>query len=66
MKRVHSLSRLTQSFSEWDKIFGDAIMTVATIDRLVHHATALECDGDSFRKKASINRLKKAAKAIEV
>ena len=52
-----------QNFSEWDKIFGDAIMTVAAIDRLVHHATVLEFDGDSFRKKTSIKRAKKGGKS---
>jgi len=55
-----------QNFSEWDKIFGDAIMTVAAIDRLVHHATVLKCEGDSFRKKTSINRAKKGSKSLEV
>jgi len=52
-----------QNFSEWGKIFGDAIMTVAAIDRLVHHATVLEFDGDSFRKKTSIKRAKKGGKS---
>jgi DNA replication protein DnaC len=51
-----------QNFSDWDKIFGDAIMAVAAIDRLVHHATVLEFDGDSFRKKTSINRANKKSK----
>lgn len=36
-------------FSEWDKIFKDPMTTAAAIDRLVHHATILELDGDSFR-----------------
>lgn len=45
-----------QPFSQWDSIFTDNMMTVAAIDRLVHHATILECQGESFRKKASIAR----------
>ena len=40
-----------QAFSEWDAIFPDNIMTVAAVDRLVHHATIIKFDGDSFRKK---------------
>ena len=45
-----------QPFSAWDKIFEDNMMTVAAIDRLVHHATILEIDAESYRKKASIKR----------
>ena len=51
-----------QNFSDWDKIFGDTIMTVAAIDRLVHHATVLEFEGDSFRMKTSIKRASKRSK----
>lgn len=36
-------------FSEWDKIFKDPMTTAAAIDRLVHHSTILELDGESFR-----------------
>ena len=36
-------------FSEWDKIFKDPMTTAAAIDRVVHHSTILELDGDSFR-----------------
>ena len=45
-----------QPFSEWDSIFEDNIMTVAAIDRLVHHAKIIEVKGESYRKKQSINR----------
>lgn len=48
-----------QPFSAWDQIFEDNMMTVAAIDRLVHHATILEIDGESYRKKASIKRREK-------
>jgi DNA replication protein DnaC len=50
-----------QPFSAWDKIFDDNIMTVAAIDRLVHHATILEVKGDSYRKKVSMQRRGKQA-----
>lgn len=50
-----------QPFSAWDKIFDDNMMTVAAIDRLVHHATILEIDGESYRKKASVKRREKQA-----
>ncbi len=45
-----------QPFSAWDQIFQDNMMTVAAIDRLVHHATILEIEGESYRMKASIKR----------
>lgn len=40
-----------QPFSEWDTIFTDSIMTVAAIDRLIHHSTIIQLDGESYRKK---------------
>ena len=29
-------------------------MTVAAIDRLIHHATIIQCEGGSYRRKASM------------
>ena len=43
-------------FSYWDQIFSDTIMTVAAIDRLVHHATIIEIQAESFRKKEAMGR----------
>jgi DNA replication protein DnaC len=45
-------------FSDWDQIFADSIMTVAAIDRLVHHAIIIEIEpgAESFRKKQAMNR----------
>ncbi len=39
-----------QAFSEWDSIFANSAMTVAAIDRLVHHSTILEVVAPSYRK----------------
>ena len=36
-------------FSQWDQIFKDPMTTMAAVDRLVHHATILEFNGDSQR-----------------
>lgn len=44
-------------FSEWDRIFKDAMTTAAAIDRLVHHSTILELTGKSFRSDAALERL---------
>lgn len=40
-----------QPFSQWDHIFPDTMMTVAAIDRIIHHATIIEIDSESYRRK---------------
>lgn len=45
-----------QPFSTWDRIFPDPAVTVAAIDRLVHHATILEMNVDSYRRRAAADR----------
>jgi DNA replication protein DnaC len=34
-------------------MFGDPAMTVAAIDRLVHHSIILEMNTDSYRRKSA-------------
>lgn len=43
-------------FADWASIFADQTMTVAAIDRLVHHATILEFGSESYRKRAAAAR----------
>ncbi len=45
-----------QPFGEWDQIFEDKRMAVAAIDRLVHHATILELNTESYRKRDAMSR----------
>jgi DNA replication protein DnaC len=45
-----------QPFGEWDKIFTDPSMTVAAIDRVVHHSIIIEIQADSHRKRQAISR----------
>jgi DNA replication protein DnaC len=45
-----------QPFSEWGQIFPDPAVTVAAIDRLVHHATILELNTESYRRRAAGKR----------
>ena len=49
-------------FSKWDTIFKDPITAMAAVDRLVHHSTILELNGESYRATAASKR-KAAAKA---
>jgi DNA replication protein DnaC len=55
-ERGSLLITTNQAFSEWDSIFGDNMMTVAAIDRLVHHSDIHQIEGDSYRKKAALKR----------
>lgn len=45
-----------QAFNDWDRLFDDNVMTVAAIDRLVHHATIMALEGESYRRKTSLKR----------
>jgi DNA replication protein DnaC len=38
-----------QPFGDWGKIYLDQAMTLASIDRLMHHATILEMNVESYR-----------------
>lgn len=46
-----------QPFGSWDNIFPDSMMTVAAIDRLIHHATIIELEGESYRKRQQLQKL---------
>ena len=46
-------------FSQWDKIFKDPMTTACAIDRLVHHATILELDGESYRMRQATAKKEK-------
>lgn len=49
-----------QPFDEWDNIFEDKIMAVAAIDRLVHNATILEINVESFRRNSALKKIEGA------
>lgn len=46
-------------FSQWDRIFKDAMTTAAAIDRLVHHSTILELTNESYRMRSAEGRVLK-------
>jgi DNA replication protein DnaC len=43
-------------FGSWDSVFPDKAMTLAAIDRLVHHATILEMNVESYRRRSAAAR----------
>ena len=43
-------------FKDWESIFPDKTMTVAAIDRLVHHGTILEFGAESYRLREAEKR----------
>ena len=48
-----------QPFGEWHKVFPDETAAVATVDRLVHHATILEMNVESYRRCAALENSKR-------
>ena len=55
-ERRSLLITANQPFGEWGRIFPDQAMTLAAVDRLVHHATILEMNVESYRRKAALDR----------
>jgi len=55
-ERRSILITANQPFGEWGKIFPDQAMTLAAVDRLVHHATILEMNVESYRRRSAIER----------
>lgn len=52
-ERRSMLITANQPFGAWDAIFPDPAMTLAAVDRLVHHATIFEMNVESYRRKAA-------------
>jgi DNA replication protein DnaC len=60
-ERRSTLITANQPFAEWNNVFPDPAMTIAAVDRLVHHAVVVEMNVDSYRQKAAITRKGRAA-----
>lgn len=61
-ERRSLLITANQPFGEWGRIFPDQAMTLAAIDRLVHHATIFELNVDSYRRKTAIEKTRGAGR----
>jgi DNA replication protein DnaC len=55
-ERRSMLVTANQPFGEWGKVFPDPAMTLAAIDRLVHHATIFEMNVESYRRREAMER----------
>ena len=55
-ERRSLLITANQPFGEWNRVFPDPAMTLAAVDRLVHHATIFEMNVESYRRRAAIDR----------
>ena len=55
-ERRSMLITANQPFGEWGKVFPDPAMTLAAVDRLVHHATILEMNVESYRRRTALER----------
>jgi DNA replication protein DnaC len=55
-ERRSMLVTANQPFGEWGKVFPDPAMTLAAIDRLVHHATIFEMNVESYRRRQAVER----------
>jgi len=55
-ERRSLLITANQPFGEWGKVFPDPAMTLAAVDRLVHHATIFEMNVESYRRRVALDR----------
>jgi hypothetical protein len=56
VRRSSLLITANWPFGEWGKVFPDPAMTLAAVDRLVHHATIFEMNVESYRRRAAVQR----------
>src|SRR5262245_65709719 len=62
-ERRSMLITANQPFGEWGKVFPDKAMTLAAIDRLVHHATIFEMNVESYRVRKARERKRLAGRS---
>ena len=53
-----------QPFGDWISVFPDAAMTLAAVDRLVHHSTIFEMNVESYRRRAAAARVARKPKNL--
>jgi IstB-like ATP binding protein len=49
-----TLITANRPFGEWNNLFPDPAMTLAAVDRLVHHSTIFELNVESYRRRSAV------------
>lgn len=62
-ERRSMLITANQPFGEWNNIFPDPAMTLAAVDRLVHHSTIFEMNVESYRRREAISQTNSTGRA---
>ena len=55
-ERRSMLITANQPFGDWNKVFPDPAMTIAAVDRLVHHSIIFEMNVESYRRRTAVER----------
>lgn len=63
-ERKSLLITANQPFSGWNDVFPDPGMTVAAIDRLVHHSTIFELNVESYRRRTASDKQKERRRQL--
>lgn len=61
-ERRSMLITANQPFGEWSSLFPEPAMTLAAVDRLVHHAAIFEMNVESYRRREAIDRKRTAGR----
>ena len=64
-ERRSMLITANQPFGDWGKAFPDQAMTLAAIDRLVHHSIIFEMNVESYRRRAALDRKARTRTSID-
>ena len=62
-ERRSMLITANQAFGQWGKVFPDKAMTLAAIDRLVHHASIFEMNVESYRARKALERKRRESQS---
>ena len=50
-ERASTIITSNKSFTEWEEMFGDAVIASSMLDRLLHHCRVINIKGNSYRLK---------------
>jgi DNA replication protein DnaC len=50
-ERASLILTSNKSFLEWGEVFNDQVLATAIVNQLLHHATTINIEGESYRLK---------------